>query len=221
MDEEGFSSKCGKIDGENRELLYKMIKSEAKLIKTLLETRGFHQTEAHDWNILWCCGNAKLYIYEGLNEFQKVNHFPNSNELTHKDRLSYHISNSQRMLGRFKYDFLPETFVLPTEFPEFYTRFNRSKGEKDLRGENKKNEVSRDKESNLWIIKPYSQSQGRGIFLINDLNEVPCDESLIVSEYIKNPLLINGLKFDLRIYVLLTSVDPLRIYIFNEGLAIC
>ena len=41
----------------------------------------------------------------------------------------------------------------------------------------------------------------------------------MVSEYIKNPLLINDLKFDLRIYVAITSVNPLRIYVFEEGLA--
>lgn len=48
---------------------------------------------------------------------------------------------------------------------------------------------------------------------------MPIDEACIISKYIPNPFLINGLKFDLRIYVMVTSMDPWRIYIFNEGLA--
>ena len=41
----------------------------------------------------------------------------------------------------------------------------------------------------------------------------------IVQHYISKPLLIDSFKFDLRIYALVTSCDPLRVYIFNEGLA--
>ncbi len=41
---------------------------------------------------------------------------------------------------------------------------------------------------------------------------------MVVSEYISNPLLVNGLKFDLRIYVGITCFNPLRIYMYEEGL---
>ena len=41
---------------------------------------------------------------------------------------------------------------------------------------------------------------------------------MIMSEYIDGPLLINGYKFDLRVYLAITSCDPLRIYIYQEGL---
>ena len=37
-------------------------------------------------------------------------------------------------------------------------------------------------------------------------------------EYIDRPLLINGLKFDLRIYVLILNLYPLEIFLYDEGL---
>ena len=40
----------------------------------------------------------------------------------------------------------------------------------------------------------------------------------MVSRYIDNPLLLFGHKFDLRIYVVVTCYDPLRVYVYREGL---
>ena len=82
-----------------------------------------------------------------------------------------------------------------------------------------------------WIMKPTGKSQGAGIFLINKLSKLKRwsreaktsfhptigKESYVISRYIDNPLLIGGKKFDLRLYVLVTSFRPLKAYLFKLG----
>ena len=51
-----------------------------------------------------------------------------------------------------------------------------------------------------FIVKPTSSSQGKGIYIISHPSEVPQDETLILSEYIVNPLLIDGFKFGMSGY---------------------
>lgn len=54
--------------------------------------------------------------------------------------------------------------------------------------------------------------------MIKKNDKIKKNKNYLISEYIKNPHLINGLKYDLRIYVLVTSYDPLKIYIHKDGL---
>ena len=70
-------------------MLYKILKGDTKLVRCLLDANGFAHTESHEWNLLWATSSCKSYIYEGLNEFQRINHFPQSYEITRKDRLCY------------------------------------------------------------------------------------------------------------------------------------
>jgi tubulin polyglutamylase TTLL4 len=39
----------------------------------------------------------------------------------------------------------------------------------------------------------------------------------IASRYVARPHLINGFKYDLRLYVVVTSFDPLKIYLYQDG----
>lgn len=70
-----------------------------------------------------------------------------------------------------------------------------------------------------FILKPDCGAQGRGIWLTNDLKKINPTDRMICQTYIAKPLLIDGYKFDLRVYALITSIDPLRIFVYNEGLA--
>jgi tubulin polyglutamylase TTLL6/13 len=62
-------------------------------------------------------------------------------------------------------------------------------------------------------------SQGKGIFLTRKLEDINPSQHCVVQRYLSKPYLIEGLKFDLRIYVLVAGVDPLRLFIFRDGLA--
>lgn len=67
------------------------------------------------------------------------------------------------------------------------------------------------------------RAEGRGskffapIFSLQP-EQIPLDDQVIVSKYIANPLTCDGHKCDVRLYVAVTSFDPLLIYLYEEGL---
>lgn len=100
------------------------------------------------------------------------------------------------------YNFFPLTYILPNETSNFIENCQKKKSVK------------------WFIVKPHNSSQGKGIWISNSVEEIlkKQKECIVVSEYIHNPLLVNGLKFDMRIYVAITCFNPLRIYIYEDGL---
>lgn len=92
-------------------------------------SNGFVPTDSHDWNCLWINSSGKNYIYENLNQYQKVNHFPHSYELTRKDRLAYNIGKMQDRYGDYDFEIAPESYVLPDQFEDFVAQFKLLKKE--------------------------------------------------------------------------------------------
>ncbi|KAL2099422.1 hypothetical protein ACEWY4_005902 [Coilia grayii] len=187
--------------GEQYNLAFKIVRTESRLVRGILTNHGFHEVHpsSNDFNIMWTGSHLKPYLFRGLQVFQKVNHFPRSYELTRKDRLYKNIQRMQQAHGYKNFHFIPQTFILPSEYSEFCNSF------------------SKDKES--WIIKPVASSRGRGIYLVSNPSQISLDENVLISRYVNNPLLIDDFKFDVRLYVLVTSYDPVIIYLYEEGLA--
>ncbi|CAK6438328.1 unnamed protein product [Pipistrellus nathusii] len=134
-----------------------------------------------------------------MKSYQKINHFPGMSEICRKDLLARNMS---RMLKLFPKDFhfFPRTWCLPADWGDLQN-------------------YSRSRKNKTYICKPDSGCQGRGIYITRTVKEIKPGEDMICQLYISKPFIIDGFKFDLRIYVLITSCDPLRIFTYKEGLA--
>lgn len=172
------------------------------------------------WTAMWAKHLTDEELRE-LNCLQKVNHFPNSWCVGRKDRLLRTINSMKRLHGT-HFDFHPDGYILPGEREAF-----RRQAKTDVESGRKRaccgqaSTGSAGDDSPLWIVKPVASSCGRGIRVMSSLQalcNIPKSRKVIVQRYLDEPYLINGHKFDLRVYVLVTSVDPLRVYIHDEGL---
>lgn len=179
-------------------ITYKVIQAETKLLAKLLDCHGVSETSTPEFNLLWTGSHPKPGTFRSLQPYQRINHFPRSYELTRKDRLYKNIESMQHSKGVKNFDFIPQTFIMPGDYKELCSAHYRVKGP--------------------WIVKPVASSRGRGIFIVENPSQVPYDDPVVVAKYVNRPLLVDGHKCDLRLYVAVTSYDPLLIYIYEEGL---
>ncbi|KAK4471968.1 hypothetical protein MN116_005346 [Schistosoma mekongi] len=133
-----------------------------------------------------------------MKQWQKINHFPGMSEICRKDSLARNLNRMIRLFPK-DYNIFPKTWCLPSDWNDIqnYARKHKSK---------------------TFIIKPDNGCQGRGIYITKSAKDIRSMENMICQVYISKPFLIDGYKFDMRIYVLLTSCDPLRLFVFKDGL---
>ncbi|XP_078292650.1 tubulin polyglutamylase TTLL11 isoform X4 [Panthera onca] len=140
----------------------------------------------------------------------QVNKFPGMTEMVRKITLSRAVRIMQNLFPE-EYNFYPRSWILPDEFQLFVAQVRMVKdGDPSWKP--------------TFIVKPDGGCQGDGIYLVKDPSDIRLAGTLqsrpaVVQEYICKPLLIDKLKFDIRLYVLLKSLDPLEIYIAKDGLS--
>ncbi|CAL1532403.1 unnamed protein product [Lymnaea stagnalis] len=192
-----------KKNGQDFGLVCK-VSGNAQIMRDILMAHGFYETHRSTrcFNLNWAANHPGPYYIRGMAHFQTINHFPQTKELTRKDKLFKNVIKMQKLHGKEHFDFVPQSFVLPNEYRAFRSYFKQDNGP--------------------FILKPVGLSRGRGVSLITKprqaLKKTETGKRNVVCKYIPNPLILNGYKFDLRIYVAVTSFDPLLIYVYKEGL---
>ncbi|XP_053453945.1 tubulin monoglutamylase TTLL4 isoform X1 [Nycticebus coucang] len=189
-----------KLPLEQRKLLrWKMSTVTPNIVKQTVGRSHFKISKRNDdW--LGCWGHhMKSPCFRSIREHQKLNHFPGSFQIGRKDRLWRNLSRMQSRFGKKEFSFFPQSFILPQDAKLLRKAWESSSRQK-------------------WIVKPPASARGIGIQVIHKWSQLPKRRPLLVQRYLHKPYLISGSKFDLRIYVYVTSYDPLRIYLFSDGL---
>lgn len=200
---------------------------ERGCIRSTFKSNGF-QKKTKGWTIQWHKHCTEDQLNE-LNSIQKVNHFAGSWCVGRKDRLARTMNASKRIHGK-EYDFTPESFILPNDREAFLrvakaelvpSSSSSAKKRRPSSGRSAQSHGAYDHQ--LWILKPVASSCGRGISVVTTEQAIKYVEKyknrkILLQRYLSQPYLIDGKKFDLRIYVLVSGIDPLRIYIYEEGL---
>lgn len=169
--------------------LYGKSESEGHLkhVKNVLQRLGFQKgtNGTIDWDLLW----AHDYPYRAL--YPRLHQLKSHQRVNHFPGCGFITNKVDLSTTDLKY--IPKAFKLPADRDKFvaYT------------------------EQNPDILFVQKHNQHRHI-QIKRMNEIEFDKNeTFLQEYVGKPLLVDGHKFDIGIYVMITSVDPLRVYIYK------
>ncbi|XP_010007970.1 PREDICTED: tubulin polyglutamylase TTLL4 [Nestor notabilis] len=190
-----------KLPWEQRKLLrWKMCTVTPNIVKQTISRSHFRiSKKSNDWLGYWG-HHMKSPSFRTIKEHQKLNHFPGSFQIGRKDRLWRNLLKMQARCGKKEFNFFPQSFILPQDIKLLKKAWEEG--------------ASHQK----WIVKPPASARGIGIQVIHKWSQLPKRRPLLVQRYLHKPYLIGGKKFDLRIYVYVTCYDPLRVYLFKDGL---
>eukprot|EP00795_Rhopilema_esculentum_P004658 gene4658-20939_t len=197
-------------------------------------------TDSPDCMLIWSDSPVTVDRIVDLKLFQKINHFPGMCEISRKDTLARNMSKMQKDCPD-EFNFVPQTWNFPGEYTAFQSYLRDLKKRKKHKtfiikpangamGNGIKLTRSADK------LLPHSHEN---IIVQEYIEKVPwavaypwlqqldftCTgsyRSLISPASCRcqwqQPLLMDNFKFDLRIYVLVLSCDPLKLFIYDDGL---
>lgn len=181
----------------------KLLISEGRVIfesvRRAIDEAGFSLQPFNPQTILvWYDTLREIDYFSNLRPWQVVNRIPSINIICRKAPFIQLMTRMQKLFPDL-YTFIPKSYILP------------------MQNDVMKNLVAMKKST--YIIKPDDGSLGAGITIIKKGDKfTPVNELAVAQEYIDS-YLIDDTKFDLRVYALISSVSPLQIYVYRDGIA--
>lgn len=162
-----------------------------------------------EWDTCWHTGMPDREAFSATGPERTVNHIPGNNCLTIKSRLYRTVYAMQQRIAatrppghadRHRADFVPRVYRMPEDYHALQ-------------------QAALDRPEQLWLLKPKNSAKVKDIRLQEDVAEAPSDPRWLVQEYLHEPHIMNERKYVLRLYVLVTSIEPLRVYLYDQGFA--
>jgi hypothetical protein len=163
------------------------------------------------------------------------NHLECNYFIGNKKALFYNLRQYYTLLNKNVFDYLPLTFhikkgVDDREYKQFVKYFKKRQ-KLAKRDEDEDDKHRKHKTHNIWIVKPGEvTNRGNGITVIDEVYELNTilkdrskhangtEKTYIVQAYLDKPLLYNKRKFDIRHYMLITTLyGKMRAYWYEEG----
>ncbi|XP_030764758.1 tubulin polyglutamylase TTLL6 [Sitophilus oryzae] len=158
-----------------------------KEVFTVLDKFGYQKNEnpGDEWDLLW----AHDYPFRTLqNELKNLKPYQ---KINHFPGCGYITNKVDLATSGLKY--IPPAFKLPEDKEKLLKYSGQNPNKTFVQKNNDHRNIKIEKIENIDLDKA-------GTF---------------IQEYIDKPLLVNGHKFDIGIYTIITSIDPLRVYIYN------
>ncbi|KAJ0176252.1 hypothetical protein K1T71_008426 [Dendrolimus kikuchii] len=154
-----------------------------KHVHLVLNRLNYEQTTNYtDWNLLWSHDYPFRLLYPNLHNLKP------HQKVNHFPGTGFITSKVDLATSESKY--IPKAFKLPKNKDEFLEYASRNK--------------------DAWFLE--KNNQHRGVYLRN-VTEIDSESGeSFVQEFVQKPFLVDGHKFDIGIYVVITSVNPLRAY---------
>lgn len=164
-----------------------------------------------DWDLLWSPARTALKAVPTLRAGQLVSAVPGMYSLTKKRRLS---ASLKAAYGDEAWQYMPQSYTIPAELAEWKAWLDE--------------QAAAGADPGPFMLKT-AQHLGKGLVLLPGAAayhaatqpRLPSAKPFVLAQhYVADPLLIDGCKFGIRLWLLITGVEPFTAYIHNHGLVL-